>query len=688
MEPAIENSRRTISFPSLTVPLILSAFLFVSEIALAVPLPQTVEAQPVSATAASVAAPQSVPEMTSREGTTAFKVNVRLVQVRVVVRDSHGKAIGNLNKEDFQLLDDGKVQVITKFDVEKNGRPLAKGQIGSGAAESAEVASTRAIGVAERYIAYVFDDVHITFQDLAQVRQAAQKNLATLQSTDRAAVFTTSGQSDLDFTDDRDKLNEALLHLLPHPMGAHSADPNPCPRMTYYIADLIVNESSREALGVMTTDVLHCQFDNDSKFATAAEGVARGAATDALAIGNVETRAALTSIKAVVRRMALMPGKRSVVLVSPGFIPGQMHSEVDEVIENAVRADVTISALDARGLYVLMPFGGASDSNPVSSSIAILENQYQRDGASADVDVMAEFADGTGGTFFQNSNDLEEGLRRGASIPEYSYVLAFSPQNLKLNGQFHKLKVKLNLKEKFSRQARQGYFAPNHAADPAQEAKQEVEEALFSREEMRDLPVDLHTQFFKPTALTAKLTVVAHIDVRPLHFEKANGRNNEHLTIVSGIFDRNGSYVIGSEKILEMHLKDETLASKLSSGLEVRSSFERETWRLHGASGGARRGWQHCGREWDSTNSVTSRWAVKSREWLRWMAIIAVVIAGMVWRVSAPAPQVHAQQAAGQNAPDECCRSAATLGGYCLQGADKVGAGRFGDHGHERQLYS
>jgi VWFA-related protein len=578
MEPTIENIRGTIPFLILpvTLTLTLTACLLVSEVVLALPLPQTIEPQPVStkAASASVPVPQNVPEMTSREGTTSFKVNVRLVQVRVVVRDSHGKAIGNLSKEDFQLLDDGKPQIITRFDVEKDGQPLAREQTTSSPAESPQGPSTPPIDVAERYIAYVFDDVHITFQDLAQVRQAAQKNLARLEARDRAAIFTTSGQGDLDFTDDRNKLNDALLHLLPHPMGARSADPNPCPKMTYYIADQIVNLDSPQALGVMTNDVLHCQFDNDSRLAQAAEGVARGAAADALAIGNLETRAALSSIKAIVRRVSLMPGRRSVVLVSPGFLTTQFHSEVDEIIENAVRADLTISALDSRGLYVLMLSGEAADSNPVSPEVAMLEHQYQSDSASADADVIAEFADGTGGTFFHNSNDLAEGLRRGASVPEYSYVLAFSPQNLKLNGQFHKLKVKLNTKDKFSIQARQGYFAPKHAADPGQEAKHEIEEALFSREEMRDLPVDLHTQFFKPSYMTAKLTVVAHIDVRPLHFQKADGRNNDSLTIVSGVFDRNGVYVTGSEKILEMHLKDETLGSKLNTGLDVRTSFD------------------------------------------------------------------------------------------------------------------
>jgi hypothetical protein len=248
---------------------------------------------------------------------------------------------------------------------------------------------------------------------------------------------------------------------------------------------------------------------------------------------------------------------------------------MDEIIERAVRANVMISGLDARGLYVMMPFGEASEGSVAPISSALIEQQYLGQSALADSEVMIELADGTGGSFFQNSNDLVEGFRRAATTPEYSYVLAFSPQNLKLNGQFHKLKVTVKgTGERYSVQSRTGYFAPSHALDSNQVAKQEIEDALFSREEMRGLSVDLHTQYFKPNDAEAKLTVLAHIDVRPLHFQKVMGRNNDNLTIVSGIFDRNGNYVTGGEKILELRLKDDTLVNELVSGLNVRSSFD------------------------------------------------------------------------------------------------------------------
>jgi VWFA-related protein len=92
----------------------------------------------------------------------------------------------------------------------------------------------------------------------------------------------------------------------------------------------------------------------------------------------------------------------------------------------------------------------------------VLRAGIDRDEALAQSDVMAELAYGTGGTFFHNNNDVNEGFRRTADAPEYMYVLGFSPQ--KLDGKFHKLKVTLSAEGKsvagkLTVQARQGYYA-------------------------------------------------------------------------------------------------------------------------------------------------------------------------------------------------------------------------------------
>ena len=74
-------------------------------------------------------------------------------------------------------------------------------------------------------------------------------------------------------------------------------------------------------------------------------------------------------------------------------------------------------------------------------------------------DVMAELADGTGGAFFHNSNDLEGGLQALTVVPEYVYLIELSLQNVKQNGEYHPLRVTVD-KDGLRVVARRGYFAP------------------------------------------------------------------------------------------------------------------------------------------------------------------------------------------------------------------------------------
>ena len=243
-------------------------------------------------------------------------------------------------------------------------------------------------------------------------------------------------------------------------------------------------------------------------------------------------------------------------------------------MDRAIRANVTINSLDARGLYVLIPGGDASTPAGFSST-SPQKNQMITSSALANEDVMAELASATGGTFFHNNNDLGEGLKRIAAQPEFIYMLGFSPQNLKLDGSYHALKVTLTKSlSGYQVQARRGYFVQRHAIDPVEQAKQEVEEAFFSRDEIHDLPVELHTQFFKTGEYKAKLSILARVDVRHLRYRKADGRNNNTLTVVGGVFDRNGNYVSGSQKIVEMKLKDQTLATMPESGITIKSTLD------------------------------------------------------------------------------------------------------------------
>ena len=114
-------------------------------------------------------------------------------------------------------------------------------------------------------------------------------------------------------------------------------------------------------------------------------------------------------------------------------------------------------------------------------------------------------------------------------------------------------------------QARRGYWAPAHEEDAAAAATREIGEAVFSRDEVRDLPSDMRTAVSRGQGTVAELVVTANIDLKLLHFGKADGRNSDDVTVVAAVFDRNGNCLEGKQYLLKLRLRDETLA-----GLEQR----------------------------------------------------------------------------------------------------------------------
>ena len=523
--------------------------------------------------------PQETPardgqEVSTQDTPATFKVRVNNVLVRVVVRDSHGKVVPNLKKEDFQLYDGRKLQAITSFAIE-NPRthtvPLTTTPEPVGSSD-ADPASVKAAALPQRFVSMVFDDMHMSMQDAVFVRDSATRFFSALAPSDRVSMNTTSGQLTQDFTDDHSLLEKALLGIVPRPLSHHDA--TDCPDISYYQADLIANKNDTQALAVATEDTIQCAFNGDTRMQTAAQGQAQMMAQRIVSEGDSETEYAYRHLEAILRRMTSLPGQRVIVLVSPGFIMSTLQNDASDLVDRATRANVVINTIDARGLYVPDVMGDIANPPRDSLRTAGYKSTYRVAAQSAQEDVLAEFADGTGGKFYHNRNDVDAAMREAGAAPEVSYVLGFSPQNLKFDGRFHTLKVGLTTKEKFNVQARHGYFAPRSASDPAQITKEEIQEALFSQEEILDIPVDLQTQYFKNDQAEARLSVLTHLDVKSVRFRKALGRNNDRLTIVTGIFDENGQYVTGVEKIIDMKLRDTTYERLSHSGLTVKSSFD------------------------------------------------------------------------------------------------------------------
>jgi VWFA-related protein len=524
-------------------------------------------------------------EIATQEVQSPFKVQVQrnMVLVRVIVRDSNGRPVPGLHKEDFRLWDNGKPQEIDQFGVESSRRAsaLAPSPPVKEPEEEAAPEGGAAKAMARNYQALYFDDIQMAFEDIARARDAAERYLAaTLTTADRVGIFTSSGQGNLDFTDDRSKLHDTLFSLRPRPIIP--TDARSCPDIGDYQAYLIVQQRDPNAMAVAIDEGYQCNCPGVSGQAARScqsevTNIVEGEAMRVWQEWATQFTAVLRGLEQVVRRTALLPGQRSIIFLSPGFLSFDMETQIGDITERALRSNVVVNSLDPRGLYVIIPGGDASQPSTVSPASTALKGRKEQiimDGISQAEEVLSNLAADTGGQFFHNSNDLDKGFRQVGTLSEASYVLAFSPHNLKFDGRFHKLKVSLVNPARFTVQARRGYFAPKASEDAATRAREEIAQAVYSQDELKELPVDVRTQFYKVNESDARLAVLAHLDMSSVRFRKEQDRNLNNLTFVTVLFDRDGNFVVGKEKRVQLRLRDATLARLTQTGITLKTEFD------------------------------------------------------------------------------------------------------------------
>jgi VWFA-related protein len=524
-------------------------------------------------------------ELATQDVQSTFKVQVQrnMVLVRTIVRDANGRPVSGLKKEDFRLFDNGKPQEIDQFAVESSASAAAVSARASEKEPEGEAGSERPAtdSIPRKYQALYFDDVQMSFQDIAYARDAADRYLAaTLTPAGRVGIFTSSGQGAVDFTDDRGKLHEALFNLRPRPV--YFRESNACPDIAEYQAYLIVDQRDTDATAIATNEYFQCNCSSlppqaQQSCMNQAPMAIDGDATRVMETGETQHVQILRGLEQVVRRTALMPGQRSVIFLSPGFLLYHLETQINDLSDRALRSNVIVNALDPRGLYVIIPGGDASKQNsamPNDAGLMGRKSQLIQNGYSVAEEVLSGLAADTGGQFFHNSNDLDKGFRQVGTLAEVSYVLAFSPRNLKPDGRFHKLKVSLANPKGFTLQARRGYFAPKASEDAAARAKEEIQDAVYSQDELRELPIDVHTQFFKLNESDVRLSVLTHLDVSSLRFQKQQDRNLDDLTFITVLFDRDGKYLTGKEKKVVCRLRDDTLARLTRSGITLKMEFD------------------------------------------------------------------------------------------------------------------
>ena len=505
-----------------------------------------------------------------------IRSNVSAVEVDVVVRDANGRAVGGLERQDFELYDNGKQQAITQFLIERVTPVGVSTQPQAARGAPAKAGAAAPAPAAPRSIALFFDDRSSSFSDLHYAQVAAEKLVRDdLHPDDQVGVFTASGTERQDYTADTGKLLAAIQAVRPEPLGS---PPGPCfiPPPTQYAmgpdAAYLIAKGDMQVARLYSCEGGRSQAPSRPGVASAGrvEGPpAPVEPTDSeleaqMVLGEAELKARyiLGSLESVIAELAARPGQRIVVLISSGFFTLSVEREQDEVAQDALRAGVVISALDAKGLAanamdLSEPNPGTNPGTPPPPGLEsdILGDQWQ-----AKNGVMEAMARDTGGTFFHNDNDLAAGLREVAALPEVSYRLAFSPANLKDNGRFHHLEVKVKAPAWHSVQARQGYFAPGRAPEEAQANLDQFNHEVLGTDEIGRLPVALTATVARLDSGTTAALVSVRLSPKALSFAMVQGRYFDRVNMAVGLFGPGGKYVAGKMAFTEMNLKKATLA--------------------------------------------------------------------------------------------------------------------------------
>ncbi|HJQ34883.1 MAG TPA: VWA domain-containing protein [Pyrinomonadaceae bacterium] len=291
----------------------------------------------LSALAQAAAQQPQQPVQSNQDEEEVVRITSNLIQVDAVVLDSRGRQVTDLTADDFELTEDGRAQSITNFsyvDASPDAKAAAEAKTparGSAAKAASPVAPARVrAGDARRRIAFVVDDLGLTFQATAYVRNFLKDFVKDqMRPGDLVAVVRTSaGVGALQqFTSDPRLVQKAIERVrfqpgFRAPTGAFAA-----------AAEKLKDKDSGK-------DSSESEKDNN--------------APDRDALFTVGTLGALNY---VLRGAAEMPGRKSVVLISQTtrlFKLGGRDADVREYLQRmtdlANRASTSVYELDASDL--------------------------------------------------------------------------------------------------------------------------------------------------------------------------------------------------------------------------------------------------------------------------------------------------------------------------------------------------
>ena len=397
-------------------------------------------------------------------------LKAHLVNIDVMVKDKKGKYITDLKAEDFTIVENGAQQKVEFFDPPLAG-PLVASGIESGKTNSAaQVNPFTANGGLRNIISLVLDGQTTDLTNLKPVREGTLKYIRErIADTDTVAVFGVSNGLRLlqPFTQDKAKLIQAVERAYTLTATNRNSERN----------------DNAEQIARLRDELNGAPDPNSATSAAQGSAAARAMiASRALEqfvklraqLGLQQARPVLAALAAICEAQRAIPGKKTLVLFSQGFVASSVLDwQVQGTIDIANRANVAIYIIDSAGLAAggpqsgalvpTGPLGGvAATGSPASRSLAVggdsVFDNVRHEGLNREQDILYRISGDTGGEFFKGNNDIGKGLERIDQEIRARYTLAYYSTDSNFDGSFRKLKVEVRRPDAHVI-ARSGYYA-------------------------------------------------------------------------------------------------------------------------------------------------------------------------------------------------------------------------------------
>jgi VWFA-related protein len=515
--------------------------------------------------------PQAGPVQSAERPAFTFKVPVDVVVVNATVTDKEGHPVKDLKVEDFKVYEDGKPQPIHTFALESYKATQGTEETDSRASpESVKEESEVTAATQPRFITIMIDDVTASsIQPFYRVGEAIREFVQnTLGSLDQVAFSAASGRVQYPFSNNKALLLEEIRELRNKLSVAGLKKPD-CPSLTDLQVQRINRElpnntsqeyqvALQEAFACLNLDPTN---SNDLPMAkSAVESTVRSLYPEL----QYRSRTLLYALRQHVRSLKHLGGKKSLVLVSDGFLSEELHFEIQDVVDVALRSGVVFNTIDMRGLYTT---SFQASENVVPSSPEMLSQKFslRTQDASAQEDPLFQLANETGGLFYHNNNDFHAALKTFSERQSLNYVLTYASPSNKADGRYHKIRLDVS-RPGLNVTYRKGYYSPKEQLTFERHKKEDIIEALQAPAELNEIPISFSFNYFQLEDFRYQIALVTRVSIRGLKFLEEESRHKNLINLVVVALDENDRYVDGLEKSVDFNLSSSSYSNLLDYG--------------------------------------------------------------------------------------------------------------------------